>query len=158
MNDFTTRFRAWMDERRMRASDVADALFVTEQAVRNWRSAGVPARRQAQLADWMASQDAVDQGDPIDILRSRPLVVEPTPEEWHAWEDAAFAARKKLTDWARDGLNELAKARGYDTPLNPVSSLRLNEPPADPSGNAATTADDASGIERLPTPRNEETA
>lgn len=126
-----------MDRHRMKAAEVADALFVTEQAVRNWRSAGVPARRQPHLAEWMATVDAAHIGDPIDYLRSRPLVVEATPEEWNAWEDAAFAARKKLTDWARDGLNEMADERGYgDTPdpLSPVALVR-EEPAPDPYGS-----------------------
>lgn len=114
-----------MDRRRMKAADVAEALFVTEQAVRNWRSAGVPARRQPQLADWMASIDAAEDGDPIDYLRTRPLVVDASLEEWAAWEDAAFASRKKLTDWARDGLNEMAEQRGYGDPPNPLGSVAL---------------------------------
>ena len=124
MDTFSRKFREWMDGRRMKAAEVGDALFVTEQSIRNWRSAGIPPRRQAQVAEWMAGQESVDQGTPIDFLRSRPLVVDVTPEEWHCWEDAAFAARKKLTDWARDGLNEMAEQRGFSDAPNPLHSLQ----------------------------------
>jgi hypothetical protein len=54
MDEFSLKFRRWMDGHQMKAADVADALFVTEQSVRNWRSAGIPLRRQPQVADWMA--------------------------------------------------------------------------------------------------------
>jgi len=130
MDNFTANFRDWMDSHRMKASEVADAVYVTEQAVRNWRSAGVPQRRQAQLADWMASVDAAKKGEPIDYLRVRPLVVEPTPAEFDAWQDAALAARKRLTEWARDGLNQMAHQRGYGEAPNPVGSaaLRVAQP------------------------------
>lgn len=153
MDEFSLQFRAWMDRHRMKASDVADALFVTEQAVRNWRSAGVPPRRQAQLSDWMTSVDAAHASDPIDYLRTRPLVVDATFVEWTMWENAAFASGKKLTTWAREGLNKLAidqgfGAAGVDGALK-VEKVNLNP---DDEGNDVETA---LPIEKLPTTSEE---
>jgi len=101
-----------MDGQKMKAAEVADALFVTEQSVRNWRSAGIPRRRQPQIADWMAEIDAAAKGSPIDYLRARPLIVEAGLEEFRAWESAALREGKTLTEWARTGLSAMAHGRG----------------------------------------------
>lgn len=111
MDEFSLKFRRWMDGHKMRAAEVADALFVTEQSVRNWRSAGIPRRRQPQIADWMAEIDAAAQGSPIDYLRARPLIVEAGLEEFRTWESAALRNGKTLTEWARSGLTEMARER-----------------------------------------------
>lgn len=113
MDEFSLKFRRWMDGHKLKAADVAGALFVTEQSVRNWRSAGIPPRRQPQVADWMAGVDAAAQGPSFDLLRNRPLVVEADPGEFHAWEHAALREGKTLTEWARSGLTEMARRRGF---------------------------------------------
>ena len=106
----------------MKAADVVGALFVSEQSVRNWRSAGVPPRRRPQLADWMAEVDAARQETAVDLLRIRPLVVEADPAEFHAWENAALQEGKTLTEWARRGLTKMASRRGFGGGL-PVLSI-----------------------------------
>ena len=124
----------------MRAAEVADALFVTEQSVRNWRSAGIPRRRQPQIADWMAEIDAAAQGSPIDYLRARPLIVEAGLEEFRTWESAALRNGKTLTEWARSGLTEMARDRdGAGLPA-PAGSPQ-------PPGKGETKTGDGGGNE-----------
>jgi len=139
VDKFSLKFRDWMEDRRMKAADVVGALFVSEQSVRNWRSAGVPPRRRPQLADWMAEVDAARQETAVDLLRIRPLVVETDPAEFHAWENAALQEGKTLTEWARRGLTKMASRRGFgggcrsrqsSTPRS--GCRRRQEPPEQP--------------------------
>lgn len=140
MDEFSLKFRRWMDGHKMRAAEVADALFVTEQSVRNWRSAGIPRRRQPQIADWMAEIDAAAQGSPVDYLRARPLIVEAGLEEFRTWESAALRNGKTLTEWARSGLTEMARERdGAGLPA-PAGSPQ-------PPGKGETKTGDGGGNE-----------
>jgi hypothetical protein len=141
MDEFSLKFRRWMDGHQMKAADVADALFVTEQSVRNWRSAGIPPRRQPQVADWMAGVDAAAQGPSFNPLRTRPFVVEADPGEFHTWEIAALREGKTLTEWARSGLTEMARRRGFGGTSDSAEPPRTGddavagEPPRDGGGS-----------------------
>lgn len=145
MDDFSLKFRSWMDGHKMRAAEVADALFVTEQSVRNWRSAGIPPRRQPQIADWMAEVDAAAHGSLADYLRVRPLIVEAGLEEFHIWERAALRNGQTLTEWARSGLTAMAHGRGnVGTPDSAETQPTANETAASREGEDARQAGDAS--------------
>jgi hypothetical protein len=145
MDDFSLKFRQWMDGRKMRAAEVADALFVTEQSVRNWRSAGIPPRRQPQVADWMAEVDAAAHGSPAGYLRVRPLIVEAGLEEFRSWERAALRNGQTLTEWARSGLTAMAYGRGnVGTPDSAETPPTANETAASREGEDARQAGDES--------------
>jgi len=114
-----------MDERRLKASDMARAFHVAEQTIHHWRSSGIPARRQAQVAEWIAERERGEFGDSIDSLRPRAFVLEGTREEFDAWQRAALSEGKIFDEWVHDGLIRLARERGYAAVPNSVSSLAL---------------------------------
>lgn len=108
-----------MDERRLKASDVCDSLHVSEQAIHNWRSQGVPPRRQPHVVKYMAewvepSQRVVATpeitAEAIERLMQDQILIQPTPEQYERWDRASRkAAAPTFRDWIINGLDELAK-------------------------------------------------
>ena len=95
-------FRQWMDENRLAAADLAGPLGVSIQTIHNWRSAGVPTRRQPYVRDTMARWH---------VIASRPMnsfLITAGEKQFEQWSDAALAAGKTLVKWATDGLDEMA--------------------------------------------------
>lgn len=122
MNVEINEFREWMDARRLRAADVCEALHVSEQAIHNWRSAGVPPRRiphvKKYMAEWVdPASTPVGQAVTNEAVRllaesRQNLILRPSSAEFDAWS-AAFKASdcETFQQWAMDGLNSLAEAR-----------------------------------------------
>ncbi len=116
MSDKTNDFKDWMDERRLKASGVCEALHVSEQTIHQWRSFGVPPRRiphvERYMAEWIDPASVVppitDEAISAFVEAKQNLVLHPTEEEFDAWNRAALAERKTLKAWAHDGLGELA--------------------------------------------------
>lgn len=95
-------FRQWMDENRLAAADLAGPLGVSIQTIHNWRSAGVPTRRQPYVRDTMARWH---------VIASRPMnsfLITAGEKQFEQWSEAALAAGKTLVKWATDGLDEMA--------------------------------------------------
>lgn len=101
-NDFV----AWMDARKLGAEEVGERLGISAQTVRNWRSSGIPARRQAHaqkiMEQWDRHQRTADELDH--------LILRPTEKQFERWNIAAISGPKPRTlkDWAMEGLDALA--------------------------------------------------
>ena len=118
MKEEINRFAEWMDERRLKAADVCEALLVSEQTISNWRSNGVPDRRvphvEAFMRDWV---DPASTKPPEPQLPSvaeyfppgSSIVLTPGEERFDRWT-AAFKHSPAATfkEWAEDGLDRLA--------------------------------------------------
>jgi hypothetical protein len=113
-------FRGWMDDRRLKASDVCEALHVSEQTIHQWRSDGVPTRRvphaEAYMRDWV---DPAITNRPAEIPSSQLLaeyfppgssiVLTPGEERFDRWTEAFKASPcKTFKVWAETGLDILA--------------------------------------------------
>jgi len=108
METFSQKFRDWMDAHRLRAEDVAKALHLSEQTVRNWRSVGIPPRKRSAVEEFMQNyQSRLDAR--LAELRIQTIVIETTREEFRQWNAAALAEGKLIEDWIKDGLNRLAQ-------------------------------------------------
>lgn len=102
-------FRQWMDDNKLSASELAGPLGVSVQTIHNWRSAGVPPRRQPYVKDTMARWH---------VIASRPMnsiLVTAGEKQFEQWSEAALACGKTLIRWATDGLDELAVQRLVQT-------------------------------------------
>ena len=117
VNEKPNEFKEWMDERRLKASDVCEALHVSEQTIHQWRSFGVPPRRiphvDRYMLEWVDPANVQPPGITDEALAAfveskQNLVLHPTEDEFDAWNRAALAERKTLKDWAHDGLAEIA--------------------------------------------------
>ncbi len=95
-------FRQWMDENRLTAADLAGPMGVSIQTIHNWRSAGVPMRRQPYVKDTMTRWHVIS-GRPMNSI-----VVVAGEKQFEQWSEAALAAGKTLVKWASDGLDEMA--------------------------------------------------
>jgi hypothetical protein len=102
-------FRQWMDENKLAASELAGPLGVSVQTIHNWRSAGVPPRRQPYVRDTMARWH---------VIASRPMnsiLITAGEKQFEQWSEAALVCGKTLVRWATDGLDELAVRRSAQT-------------------------------------------
>jgi hypothetical protein len=95
-------FRQWMDENRLSSADLAGPMGVSIQTIHNWRSAGVPTRRQPYVKDTMTRWHVIS-GRPMNSI-----VVVAGEKQFEQWSEAALAAGKTLVKWATDGLDEMA--------------------------------------------------
>jgi len=108
-------FRQWMDENKLSASELAGPLGVSVQTIHNWRSAGVPPRRQPYVWDTMARWH---------VIASRPMnsiLVTAGEKQFEQWSEAALACGKTLIKWATEGLDELAARRAAQATVKPIS-------------------------------------
>ena len=115
-------FREWMDQNRLRAEDVAGALQVSEQTIHNWRSSGVPARRQPHVQAFMDAWVDPRERDrdaatgqihtPTQVpaeLRLDAFVMRPAVEEFDDWNRAANASGLTVREWITDTLERAAR-------------------------------------------------
>jgi hypothetical protein len=128
VDNFTKLFSTWMDEHGLTARTVAHELNAEEQTIRNWRSQGVPKRRQPHVELFMKEWDSRQGNAPAPLGQN--LVLRPSEDQWTAWEEAALAAGEKVTDWAINGLNQLA-AEAFEDLAEPESA------PATPTKKAS---------------------
>lgn len=101
-------FKLWMDRLGLKSKDVAQALQIEEQTVRHWRSTGVPPRRlpfvQKVMDDWPEGATSAS----IDNLRTQPLLIQASHEQFRRWNIASLTAGKLIEEWAKDVLEEAA--------------------------------------------------
>ena len=121
-----------MDERRLKATDVCDALHVSEQTIHQWRCLGVPARRLPHVARYMAewTDPATHSNSQIHapitdevisafVDSGQNLIIHPSEESFEAWSQAALSERKTLKTWAHDGLEQLAALNNSSASVKP---------------------------------------
>ncbi len=101
----------------------------------------------------MAEREREEFGGSIDWHRPRAFVLEGSREEFEAWQRAALSEGKIFDEWIRDGLNRLARERGYAT--DPASLQALPLVAEKQTGYRATRSADGSSRGR-PTPPSEE--
>ncbi len=106
MADTEQDLKEWMDSRGVTAERMADALKVSPQTIKNWRSVGVPERRRAHVSYVIS---AWSDNPPAQSPLTQPLVINPTREQFRAWESAVRNSEfDHLEDWAIHGLDMLA--------------------------------------------------
>lgn len=132
MPDRKFEFRDWMNSLKLKAPAVAARFGITDQTARHWRSKGVPDSRQdfvsRTISEWA---DAATIGPR--------LQVQATDAQFRAWNQAALDEGKLMEDWARDGLDELAKEFFSSAPRSiPLHSLPLSQVADGPNPNAVT--------------------
>lgn len=162
-------FRDWMDERRLKAEDVAGLFHASIQTIHNWRSSGVPDRRRPHVEQFMAEWvDPVSQraGDPnADAQRLGQLLIRVTGEQFNRWNHAANNAPGGpflMEDWAIRALEEAAyeyEAAGKQPELESVLPFILPDRSAeeaahwiDLAGGVAAGSPIASDAPREPIP------
>jgi SOS-response transcriptional repressor LexA len=109
-----------MDSRRLKASDICDALHVSEQTIHQWRSMGVPPRRKPHvmrfMAEWLEANEKPTDGE--DGLQT--LVLTPTIDEFEQWNEAALEEGLTIKKWVVASIERgLDAARGRDSSKNP---------------------------------------
>lgn len=129
-DDRKFEFRDWMDAQKLKVSAVAQRFGISEQTAFNWRSNGVPKSRQdfvsRIIAEW-ASGSAIGPR----------LSVQATDEQFRAWNRAALDEGKIIEDWARDGLDAMAKEYFGNPQLPlPLRCMPATKAPAREAGNA----------------------
>lgn len=120
-------FKTWMDERGLSAEEAGKALGVSAQTVKNWRSVGVPERRQAHVKFFMSTWSTAPASG---TQTQQPLVIHATREQFRRWNKAAVLQDKLIEDWATEGLDELAReweAGGLKALPSPEPSARVAE-------------------------------
>ena len=110
MKTIDERFRAWMDDHKLRAEVVGRALDVSPQTIRNWRADAIPPRRHEAVLRVMREWDV----NPMTQVGSR-LSIQATDEQFRSWNKAALDAGKLIEEWAREGLDGLAGGNHLDT-------------------------------------------
>ena len=85
MSNMTETFKAWMDRKGLTPEAVAARFRVQKQTIHNWRSAGIPERRQAHVLAVMASW--TDEKSPSEAVL-QPLNVPTTAEQLTHWTNA----------------------------------------------------------------------
>lgn len=114
MSEKKNEFKEWMDSRGLKTKDVAAELHVDEATIRNWRSQGVPPRREPHVRKYMMewkprSSDASEESRESELAALRQnLVIYPTKDQFNAWNRAAMREGKLICDWAAEGLDALA--------------------------------------------------
>jgi hypothetical protein len=110
----TQDFKEWMDERGLKAADVAREMRVDEATVRNWRSGGVPARRlphvQAFMASWVDPSTVAPVKSLQDYFPPGSMIhLTPDQDQFDRWT-AAFKKSSEPTfrEWAEHGLDRIA--------------------------------------------------
>lgn len=114
--------KTWMDERKLRAADVAERLGVSQQTIHNWRSQGVPPRRQNHVRKILGEWDKTQLMD-----AKSPIPVRATAEQFDRWNRASMAKYQTIEEWAVDGLEKMAESQGFGT--EPLSLVANDEAP-----------------------------
>lgn len=138
-----------MDERRLKAEDVAGHFHASIQTIHNWRSSGVPDRRRPHveqfMADWIdpVSQKAADPN--ADAQRLGQLVIRVTGEQFNRWNHAANTTPGGpflMEDWAIRALEEAAREYEVAGKVAELESIVPFLRDADRSAAAATVAEE----------------
>jgi transposase-like protein len=78
---------------------VAERFGVAPQTIYNWRSNGLPEKRERQFLDMIQTKK--------NPLLGR-VILEPTPMQSRTWQRAALANKQILEDWALESLDTMA--------------------------------------------------
>lgn len=142
-NDKRFEFRDWMNSENLKTPSVIARFGITEQTARHWRSKGVPESRQdfvsRTIAEWTSGSSIGPR-----------IQIQATDAQFRAWNLAALECEggpKLIEDWARDGLDMMA--REYFE--NPQLSLPLRSLPSIQADKVA----DAEAGESAALPRKE---
>lgn len=149
-----------MDERRLKAEDVAGHFHASIQTIHNWRSSGVPERRvphvEKFMAEWIdpVSQKAADPN--ADAQRLGQLVIRVTGEQFNRWNHAANTTPGGpflMEDWAVRALEEAAREYELAGKLPELDSIvpflgadRISAPAKVAEEHAAHWIDLAGGV------------
>lgn len=106
MDPFSVSFKRWMDSHKLTSAGAAEALHVSAQTIRHWRSQGVPNRKRSQVLQWMETYNPLAKE--IEELRQQTLLIRASQEQFTNWNHAALREGKIMEDWARDGLETMA--------------------------------------------------
>lgn len=117
-----TEFRKWMDARKLTAAEVGEALGVSAQTVRIWRSQGIPPRREPHVAKLMEEWETRQRA----AAELGKLILRPSEDQFRRWNRASITGPRPQTveDWAMDAL-EAAAAED----LEAESGLKVAEEP-----------------------------
>jgi transcriptional regulator with XRE-family HTH domain len=95
-----TKFKSWMDQRGLSASDVAKSLGTEEQTIRKWRSQGVPERRRPHveryMAEWIDPSAEEQKTQDTSVLR-----IEFTDSEMDEVSEASNIVRTPVREFIR---------------------------------------------------------
>lgn len=111
----------WMDSRSVSAEALSKRLGVKMQTIYNWRSAGVPARKQDHL------RRVMNQWDLHPDSQGQAFIVRPTADQFREWNRAALERGELVEDWALRSLDELAAEELAESDKRP--QLKVAETP-----------------------------
>jgi len=94
---------AWMDRLQVSPEDLARRAGVTVKTVYNWRTTGVPKRKEEHLRrlmqTWTSSPESIGGS----------FVLRPTAAQFRQWNLAALDAGQVVEDWILAALDELSE-------------------------------------------------
>lgn len=94
--------RAWMEHMKLKGPQVAPRLGISIQTLRNWRCSGIPPRKREHVAQVMADWDKIQSS-------LTTLQIRASSEQFTRWNWAALHKGKLIEEWAREGLDEIAR-------------------------------------------------
>jgi|688.fasta_scaffold396759_2 hypothetical protein len=94
--------RAWMEQKKLKGAQVAPILGISIQTLRNWRCSGIPPRKREYVARFIADFENAR------TLKTT-LQIRASSEQFTRWNWAALQKGKLIEEWAREGLDEIAK-------------------------------------------------
>lgn len=118
-DEFTKRFFEWADAEKLRPSDLADMLKKKPQTIYNWRNAGIPKGQRVTCQYFMDKS----REEKFEQIRSS-LVLNPTPKQLDAWNEAALAKGMTIKDWVFEGLEEMAEDFFKSTAPENITSIQ----------------------------------
>lgn len=131
MSDEPNAFRDWMDERRLKAADVCEALHVSEQTVHQWRTYGVPERRRPHVERYMAEWTD-PASTPPGITDAHSLRIEFDDAEIDDVSKAAGIVETNIREFIRrsavhQARAEIAKRQTKEGPIQPLQRDQAKE-------------------------------
>jgi hypothetical protein len=106
MDDFTGKFKTWMNERGLTSEGLAPLLNRSKGTIENWRSQTVPERARAEVYIFMRNYDA----EKLKELKALNVInLQIPPDKHDLWNEAALKQGLIIKDWAIQGLDEMAK-------------------------------------------------
>jgi hypothetical protein len=113
-----------MDENHLKAPMITEHFGISEQTIHNWRSMGVPPRRQEHARRLILEWNNRKTGSPLGAR----LILNPTEDEFRLWNQAALESGQLIEDWAIQGLTNLAEDLHIKAPTYPIELVTENSP------------------------------
>ncbi|GEM_PF-1730958 len=92
-----------MERMKLKGPQVAPRLGISIQTLRNWRCSGIPPRKREHVAQLMADWDKIQSS-------LATLQIRASSEQFTRWNWAALQKGKLIEEWAREGLDEIARS------------------------------------------------